>query len=198
MERNHAELIMSLLDQLPQMEHIQLSDIPNIDLYMDQVTSFMDEHMQHSKRRSEDKILTKTMINNYAKNKLLPPPVKKRYSREHMLLLIFIFYFKGILSLSDIQALMKPVTERFFQNEEGFDIEDLYKEVYAMGKEQISSIKDDLKKTYERASQSFPDAPEEEQDFLQIFCFICLLCFDIYLRKQMIEKLIDSLMPPAK
>ena len=67
-----------------------------------------------------------------------------------------------------------------------------------MGKEQISSIKDDLKKTYERASQSFPDAPEEEQDFLQIFCFICLLCFDIYLRKQMIEKLIDSLMPPAK
>ncbi len=198
MERNHAELIMSLLDQLPQMEHIQLSDIPNIDLYMDQVTSFMDEHMQHSKRRSEDKILTKTMINNYAKNKLLPPPVKKRYSREHMLLLIFIYYFKGILSLSDIQALMKPVTERFFQNEEGFDIEDLYKEVYAMGKEQISSIKDDLKKTYERASQSFPDAPEEEQDFLQIFCFICLLCFDIYLRKQMIEKLIDSLMPPAK
>lgn len=198
MERNHAELIMSLLDQLPQMEHIQLSDIPNIDLYMDQVTSFMDEHMQHSKRRSEDKILTKTMINNYAKNKLLPPPVKKRYSREHMLLLIFIYYFKGILSLSDIQALMKPVTERFFQNEEGFDIEDLYKEVYAMGKKQISSIKDDLKKTYERASQSFPDAPEEEQDFLQIFCFICLLCFDIYLRKQMIEKLIDSLMPPAK
>ena len=198
MERNHAELIMSLLDQLPQMEHIQLSDIPNIDLYMDQVTSFMDEHMQHSKRRSEDKILTKTMINNYAKNKLLPPPVKKRYSREHMLLLIFIYYFKGILSLSDIQALMKPVTERFFQNEEGFDIEDLYKEVYAMGKEQISSIKDDLKKTYERASQSFPDAPEEEKDFLQIFCFICLLCFDIYLRKQMIEKLIDSLMPPAK
>ena len=129
MERNHAELIMSLLDQLPQMEHIQLSEIPNIDLYMDQVTSFMDEHMQHSKRRSEDKILTKTMINNYAKNKLLPPPVKKRYSREHMLLLIFIYYFKGILSLSDIQALMKPVTERFFQNEEGFDIEDLYKEV---------------------------------------------------------------------
>ncbi len=172
MERNHSDLILSILEQLPQMEHIKLSEIPNIDLYMDQVTSFMEEHMQHSKRRSEDKILTKTMINNYAKNKLLPPPAKKRYSKEHMLLLIFIYYFKGILSLNDIQSLMKPVTERFFHGEDGFNIEDIYREVYALGKEQISVIREDLKRTYEKASVSFENAPKDEQDFLQIFCFI--------------------------
>ena len=193
MERKHSELILSILEQLPQMEHIKLSEIPNIDLYMDQVTSFMDEHMQRSKRRSEDKILTKTMINNYAKNKLLPPPAKKRYSKEHMLLLIFIYYFKGILSLNDIQALMKPVTERFFHGEEGPNVEDIYREVYSLGKEQISVIKEELLKSYEKASESFEDAPGEDQDFLQIFSFICLLCFDIYLRKQVIEKLLDSL-----
>ena len=193
MERKHSELILSILEQLPQMEHIKLSEIPNIYLYMDQVTSFMDEHMQRSKRRSEDKILTKTMINNYAKNKLLPPPAKKRYSKEHMLLLIFIYYFKGILSLNDIQALMKPVTERFFHGEEGLNVEDIYREVYSLGKEQISVIKEELLKSYEKASESFEDAPGEDQDFLQIFSFICLLCFDIYLRKQVIEKLLDSL-----
>ena len=46
-------------------------DIPNIDLYMDQVTTFMEKELASSKRHEDDKILTKTMINNYAKNNLL-------------------------------------------------------------------------------------------------------------------------------
>ena len=46
------------------------------------------------------------MINNYAKNDLLPPPIKKKYSKEHVLLLIFIYYYKGILSISDIQKVL--------------------------------------------------------------------------------------------
>ena len=76
---------------------------------MDQVTTFMEENLASTKRHEDDKILTKTMINNYAKNKLLPPPEKKRYSREHLLMLIFIYYFKNILSISDIQTLLGPM-----------------------------------------------------------------------------------------
>ena len=79
---------------LDSVTRINPSDIPAIDLYMDQVTTFMDTHLSASKRFGEDKILTKTMINNYAKNNLLPPPEKKKYSKNHILLLIFIYYFK--------------------------------------------------------------------------------------------------------
>ena len=68
----------------------------------------------NSKRFEDDKILTKTMINNYAKNKLLPPPEKKRYSKEHMYMLIFIYYLKGFLPLRDIQAILKPVSRLNF------------------------------------------------------------------------------------
>ena len=39
----------------------------------------------------------------------------------------------------------------------------------------------------------FKDAPEEDRDFLQLFSFICLLAFDTYMKKTLIEKLIDSL-----
>ena len=60
---------------------------------MDQVTTFMDSNLKDSKRYNADKILTKTMINNYAKNNLLPPPLKKKYSKEHILVLIFIVGF---------------------------------------------------------------------------------------------------------
>ena len=86
-------LLKSILESLGRIEHIRLEDIPNIDLYMDQVTTFMDKQLKNTTRNPEgDKILTKTMINNYAKNDLLPPPVKKKYSKEHIVLLIFIYY----------------------------------------------------------------------------------------------------------
>ena len=75
------------------IDYIHPVDIPNIDLYMDQVTTFMEEQLSSTKRYEDDKILTKTMINNYAKNNLLPPPNKKKYSKEHLLVLIFCLLF---------------------------------------------------------------------------------------------------------
>lgn len=95
------DMINSILESVSRIDYIKPEDIPNIDLYMDQVTTFMEEQLVSSKRYADDKILTKTMINNYAKNKLLPPPEKKRYSKEHVLMLIFIYYFKNILSIND-------------------------------------------------------------------------------------------------
>ena len=68
------DMINSILESVSRIDYIKPEDIPNIDLYMDQVTTFMEEQLVSSKRYTDDKILTKTMINNYAKNKLLPPP----------------------------------------------------------------------------------------------------------------------------
>ena len=91
------DILNSILSSLERIDYIKPREIPNIDLYMDQVTTFMEEHLKASKRYPDDKILTKTMINNYAKNRLLPAPEKKKYSKEHMLLLIYIYYYKGCL-----------------------------------------------------------------------------------------------------
>ena len=105
------DLLNSIMESFDRIDYIKTADIPNIDLYMDQVTTFMDHRLKSTTRQETDKILTKTMINNYAKNDLLPPPVKKKYSKDHLLVLIFIYYFKGFLSISDIQELLQP----FFQ-----------------------------------------------------------------------------------
>ena len=88
------DLLNSIMESIGRIDYIKPADIPNIDLYMDQVTTFMEEQLKTTKRYPDDKILTKTMINNYAKNDLLPPPVKKKYTKEHLLVLIFIYYFK--------------------------------------------------------------------------------------------------------
>ena len=105
------EFLEMLLKNLQSIGYVKPEDIPNIDLYMDQITTFMDSQLEASKRHEDDKILTKTMINNYAKNDLLPPPEKKKYSKEHVLTLIFIYYLKNILSISDIQSILNPITE---------------------------------------------------------------------------------------
>ena len=145
----------------------------------------MDAQLASSRRFESDKVLTKTMINNYAKNKLLPPPVKKKYSPEHMMLLVFIYYFKNILSITDIQTLLAPITDRYFGTESGFSIKDIYDEIFQMEK--------DLLKKADVSKSMFGSSPEEDREFLQLFSFICLLSFDVYLKKQMIEHMVDEL-----
>ena len=65
------DLLNSILGSLSRIDYIKPEEVPNIPLYMDQVTTFMEEQLSSTKRYEDDKILTKTMINNYAKNNLL-------------------------------------------------------------------------------------------------------------------------------
>ena len=193
MSINTDKLMQDILDQISGMGYIKPEDIPNINLYMDQVTTFMEEHLAYSKRYKDDKILTKTMINNYAKNNLLPSPEKKRYTREHMLMLIFIYYFKNILSINDIQSLLGPITDHYFRSENDMNLTDIYNEVFSMEKGELDALKKELTERYDIAQGTFENAPKEDQDFLKLFSFICLLSFDVYIKKMLIEKMIDEL-----
>lgn len=188
-----SDCLHEILNKLQGIEYIKPEDIPNIDLYMDQVTTFMDEHLSTMRRYDSDKILTKTMINNYAKNNLLPPPVKKKYSKEHMLLLVFIYYFKNILSINDIQHLLTPLTEKYFHDENSMNLQDIYTEVFSFEKEQADRLVKDVLTEYKKSFHSFADVPEDEKEFLHLFSFICMLSFDVYIKKLIIEKLIDDL-----
>ena len=188
-----SDMLKSIFDTFSGLDYIRPEDIPNIDLYMDQVTTFMEEHLKKTRRHPGDKILTKTMINNYAKNDLLPPPTKKKYSREHMLVLIFIYYFKNLLSITDIPALLKPLTEKYFKNDKDFGMEEVYKEVFSLEKGELEKLQKDMEEKYAVSKETFKGAPEEDREFLQLFSFICILAFDTYMKKTLIEKLVDSL-----
>lgn len=193
------DLMNSILDSMDRIAYIKSEDIPNIDLYMDQVTTFMESRLKNTTRNpDEDKILTKTMINNYAKNDLLPPPVKKKYSKDHVLLLIFIYYYKGILSISDIQSLLQPITEQFFDSEEEFNLTTIYETVFGLEEGQTEKVKQDIMDKFKISEKTFLDAPEEQKEFLQLFSFICMLSFDVYVKRLLIEKIIDSMKEEKK
>lgn len=192
------DLLNSILESLDRIGYIKSEDIPNIDLYMDQVTTFMESRLKSSTRNpGEDKILTKTMINNYAKNDLLPPPVRKKYSKEHVMMLIFIYYYKGILSINDIQMLLKPISDKFFGTSGDFNLETIYETVFGLENDQTEVLKKDIIEKFRISEETFKTAPEGSREFLQVFSFICMLSFDVYMKKLMIEKMIDGLTEAA-
>lgn len=197
MSNDIHEFLKEVLEKLQTMDYVKPEALPNIDLYMDQVTTFMDTQLASTKRHEEDKILTKTMINNYAKNNLLPPPNKKKYSKDHILTLLFIYYFKSILSISDIQSILNPITDKYFGSESGLNLQDIYNEVFGLEHAEVQHILKELARKYKTSLKTFKDIPDEDAKLLHKFAFICMLSFDVYIKKLIIEQTIDEL-PSSK
>ena len=118
---------------------------------------------------------------------------KKKYTKEHLLMLTFIYYFKNILSISDIQVLLGPLTEKYFNKDGEMNLTEIYEEIMRLELKQIDPLTKDIVRKYKMACDSYENAEEENQDFLKKFAFICMLSFDVYVKKQVIEKLIDDM-----
>ena len=199
MDNDTKKFLSDLLAELQRIDYVRPEDIPNIDLYMDQITTFMDSQLEASKRHADDKILTKTMINNYAKNNLLPPPEKKKYTKEHVLTLIFIYYFKNILSISDIQSILNPITDRYFgKGSSEMSLEDIYKEVFGLEHQETLNIMKDLAKKFNTSMKTFEGMEGEDAELLRTFSFICMLSYDVYLKKTIIERIVDQMLHEEK
>ena len=187
------DLINSIMASLDRIDYIKADELPNIGLYMDQVTSFLEERLKNSTRNpGEDKVLTKTMINNYAKNKLIPPPDKKKYSRDHILLMIFIYYFKNFLPISDIKTILGPLTDKYFHKDADLNLEAIYTTLFSKEDTFVQEVLENVMKQFHMSADLFPDAPKADQASLREFTFICMLSLDIYLKKQLIEAILDK------
>ena len=89
------------------------NELPELDLYLDQVVNYLEKHLGQYNANKEDKIITKTMINNYVKLGIMPAPEKKKYSREHIAYLIVICVLKQVYSISDIGKLISLTIQHF-------------------------------------------------------------------------------------
>lgn len=109
--------ILEFMNSITIKDTISTGEVPELDLYMDQVITLFENKLSAGKRNEDDKILTKTMINNYAKDKLLQPIKNKKYTKENILLLILIYNLKQSLSISDIKLFLNSIDD---------DVIDLY------------------------------------------------------------------------
>lgn len=90
------------------------NELPTIDLYIDQLVSLLEQYLTgyiKSDNEKEDKIITKTMINNYVKHNVIQPPINKKYNKEHIASLFVIFVLKQVYSMNDIKKLINLAIE---------------------------------------------------------------------------------------
>lgn len=190
------QLIGKLLNDFKEKNYLDTSHIPKIDLYMDQVTTFMDEHLEVFKRKDEDKTLTKTMINNYSKFRLLPPSAKKKYSRNHILLLLFIFYLKPTLSIPDIGAILNPLQKIVFKSSSELTLEDFYNTLAKAQLEHFDGFSEQVLETVKVSQSLFSKESSKDSEMLSIISTIYMLSLQASMQKNLAAHLIDHYLIP--
>lgn len=180
-----------LVKELSSFEQLKLQSIPDIDLYMDQVTTFIDEKLGYLKRNKEDNALTKTMINNYTKAGILMAPKKKKYSKQHMILIILTYYFKQILSINDIQSLLSPIVQSISSGENhNEDLDDIYSSFLEIEESEIESFVNSFDNKISFNSEE--DSNREDKDINKLIMIVIMLVVKANIQKRMAEKIIDE------
>lgn len=188
------EDINKILIDLHFDEEIHANQIPNIDLYMDQVIQLFENNLSSSKRYDTDKILTKTMINNYAKDKLLFPIKNKKYSKEHILLMILTYDMKQILSIGDIKKIFAPMIESISSENDNFNIIDLYEKYIIMKTKQIEEENKQVTKIIGEISELYNSENKDvsTDDYKELILLVLTLLNSANNNKRLAEKIIDS------
>lgn len=181
--------LLPLIEKLNLYKNIELSEIPDIDLYMDQVIQLFESKYNHTKRNEDDKVLTKTMINNYAKGKLLMPIKNKKYSKEHLILMSLIYNLKGGLSINDIKLSLDHIVSAF-ENGEEYPLRDMYSEYLVQCKEDVKAFEED----FNNKLSSIEDKTKEDEDknFEEKFLLLCSMINMSNMYRRMGEKIIDD------
>jgi len=168
-----------ILKQVENKSDLKSEAIPSLDLYMDQIMTLFDVNLADNKRHKDDKLLTKTMINNYSKEGLLKPIKGKKYSKEHILQMLFIYSLKNTISIQEIKNVLQPYHD---QTEK---IEPLYNQFLTIKKELSSDVTNALSEFLENYHISL-----ENPDHLTItLLIICALSNQL---KTIAEKILDE------
>lgn len=176
---------------------IKLKDIPEIDLYMDQVIQLFENNLGDVVRNKDEKVLTKTMINNYAKDKLLMPIKNKKYSKEHIILLSLIYQLKGSLSINDIKKILTPAINSFDadDSENSFSLRDFYDSYLNLIKKNSDEFESEISKKLEDVNSNKCSPPQScsHEEYCKKLLFILSLVNMSNIYRKAAEKLIDNL-----
>lgn len=191
MEYN-KESLNKLVQEIIGVKDITLMEIPCVDLYMDQVTTFFDEKLGSLKRNEEDKILTKTMINNYTKGKILMSAKNKKYTNDHMILLMLIYNLKQIISINDINTIFDCIIDVKAPKGTNLSLEELYNNFLDIKEVQNKEFALDINKDSEFIKGKIKEMGKKDGELIELILMSLLLINKANMQKRMAEKLIDD------
>ncbi len=190
---DYKNKIQKAIDTLNLKEDINLSDIPKLDLYMDQVITLFEVGLNKTKRNEDDKLLTKTMINNYTKGKILMPAKNKKYSRDHIIMMILIYNLKQSLAITDIKTLLNQIVENAKEKPENLNLDKLYKIFLQVKNIESETFNDEIQKDLDLILDELSDL-NENRDYYKNLLTALMLINKSNMYKRLAENIIDDLL----
>jgi hypothetical protein len=183
--------IKPIMEELNLDTNLTLNEIPNIDLYMDQVIQLFENKFAETKRNEEEKILTKTMINNYAKGKLIFPIQNKKYSKEHLILMSLIYQLKGALSINDINVMLGGMNKRIIKDD--IDLDSFYNSYLNLTQRNVEDFRRDIEERVREVNEEITVIKEGQSEYLEQVLMIASLVHMSNLYRKIAERLIDQI-----
>jgi len=188
------KILSKIGDELFLADEIKLSEIPDIQLYMEQILGFLDNKLGHLKRSEDDKVFTKTMINNYTKAGILHPPQNKKYTKEHIILLVLVYNLKNILTINDIKTMFEPVLNDI--NSRADDImplEEIYATYLELKEGELEEFRNTFNEKFKLVREKTANIQDEKtQDLAEVFLTVLMLTAQANASKRLAEKIIDG------
>lgn len=183
--------LYEFLENLDIEKEISLDDFPEIDLYMDQVIQLFEKKFSGAKRSEDEKVLTKTMINNYAKAGLLFPIKNKKYTKEHLIMLSLIYQLKGILSINDIKYSLEEINKGVTIGD--FDFYSFYESYENLICKNVDYFRKHIEENISETKGVLTNFNSNNIEEIERVLLITSLCNLSNLYKRAAEKLIDEI-----
>ncbi|WP_077301064.1 DUF1836 domain-containing protein [Virgibacillus pantothenticus] len=185
------ENLKDFMKQMQLNSQLSLDDIPNLDLYMDQVIQLFESTFEGLKRDEQEKVLTKTMINNYAKGKLFYPIENKKYSKDHLMLIAMIYQLKGALSINDVKTTLYKLNKMVV--EDNFELAKLYESYVQLADESMKQLESEMKQLIDDVEQQSETLASNDADYLQELLLVASFVNMSNYYRRAAEKMVDRI-----
>ncbi len=189
----YEEFIRNTIEEYVSKGHIPVHSFPDMEIYMDQVETFLNKELDLYKNNEKDKVITKTMIGNYVKHNMLPRPVNKKYSKDHLVVLTMIYYLKGTFQMEEIEKIMEPLILNYAAEfDEKIDLQDLYQGILDIQTAEKEELLSSVEKLIEHSKEHLMETGLSDDDMLELFMLIANLSMKADAQKFLAHRLLQE------
>ncbi|MFC4558720.1 DUF1836 domain-containing protein [Virgibacillus kekensis] len=180
-----------IIEEMNLEASLSLGEIPDLNLYMDQVIQLFEKKFSGTKRTDDEKVLTKTMINNYAKGKLFFPIKNKKYSKDHLMLISMIYQMKGALSINDVKMTLEQLNSRMIDGD--FDLSRLYSSQLHLTELNRERFKESVQGHGEEVSKEVSKLNDQDEEYLEQLLMVAAMSEMSNFYRRAAERIVDEI-----
>ncbi len=187
----YEEFVKNTIDEYVSGGKINGNEFPEMEIYMDQAETFLNRGLKIFRKNEKDKVITKTMIGNYVKHNMLPRPVNKKYSKDHLILLTLIFYLKGTFQMEEIEKIVKPLIDNYNSEfDDKIDLAALYDGILEVQAAEQEELAQSINQMIEGSKYRLRETELSDDDMLELFMLIVNLSMKADAQKFLAHKLL--------